>query len=104
LQFGLIDPATMNLRGVRVASVGGGGLLGVVLLITIVVPQAWFLVLAGLTGGVVIGVITIVRRRDRGLAGPSDSTPLSLFLSSDDRDRATRVESTRPHATLLVTA
>ena len=81
--FGLIDPATMNLRGFRVRGVGGAGLLGIVMLITIVLPQAWFLVLAGIGGGAVIGVATIVRRHARGLAGPDDSAPLTLFGSKD---------------------
>ena len=101
--FPLIDPATMNLSGIKVRSIGGLGLLAIIGLITIVMPQAWFLVLAGLTGGVVFGVIAIVRRRDRGLAGPGDSAPLSLFHSSDGRDSATRIETTHSDATLLVT-
>ena len=46
-RFDLIDPATMNLRGFRVRGVGGGGLLGIVMLITIVLPQAWFVVFGG---------------------------------------------------------
>jgi hypothetical protein len=69
----------MNLRGFRVRGVGGGGLLGIVMLITIVLPQAWFVVLAGIGGGVVIGVALIVARHTRGLAGPDDSAPLTLF-------------------------
>jgi hypothetical protein len=92
--FRLIDPAPMNLRGFRVANVGGGGLLGVVLLMTIVMPQAWFLVLAGLTGGLVIGVATIMWRRARGLAGPRGAAPLSLFQSAGD-DVLTRVTPPR---------
>lgn len=78
-RFVLIDPATMNLRGVRVRGVGGGGLLGIVMLITIVLPQAWFVVFGGIAGGVVIGVAMIARRHARGLAGPDDSAPLTLF-------------------------
>ena len=78
-RFDLIDPATMNLRGFRVRGVGGGGLLGIVMLITIVLPQAWFVVFGGVAGGVVIGVAMIARRHARGLAGPDDSAPLTLF-------------------------
>jgi hypothetical protein len=98
MQFRLIDPATMNLRGFRVASVGGGGLLGAVLLITIAVPQAWVLVLVGLTGGLIIGAATIMWRRDRGLAGPIDSAPLSLFHSADDDGQVSRPRTSQPDA------
>ena len=35
-----------------------------------------------MAGGVVVGLATIVRRRTRGLAGPDDSAPLSLFGST----------------------
>ena len=65
----------MSLRGFRVRGVGGGGLLGIVMLITIVLPQAWFVVAAGIAGGVIIGVVMIVRRHARGLTGPDDSAP-----------------------------
>jgi hypothetical protein len=82
-RFGLIDPATMNLRGFRVRGVGGGGLLGIVMVITIVLPQAWFVVFGGVAGGVLIGVAMIVRRHRRGLAGPDDSAPLTLFGAND---------------------
>lgn len=82
-QFDLMDPATMNLRGFRVRGVGGGGLLGIVMLITIVLPQAWFVVASGIVGGVLIGVAMIVRRHARGLAGPGDSAPLTLFGTHD---------------------
>lgn len=82
--FPLIDPATINLSGIKVRGIGGLGLLAIIGLITIVMPQAWFLVLTGLTGGVVIGVVAIVRRRNRGLSGPEGSAPLSLFHTSDD--------------------
>ena len=73
----------MNLRGSRVRGVGGGGLLGTVMLITIVLPQAWFVVASGIAGGVVIGVVMIVRRHARGLTGPDDSAPLTLFGGHD---------------------
>ena len=53
------------------------------MLIMVVLPQAWFVVLAGIGGGSVIGVAMIARRHARGLAGPGDSAPLSLFGSND---------------------
>ena len=83
----LIDPATINLSGIKVRGIGGLGLLAAILLITIVIPQAWFLVLAGLTGGIIVGVATILRRHDRGLSGPEDSAPLTLFGSHESSER-----------------
>ena len=80
----LIDPATINLSGIKVRGIGGLGLLAIIMLITIVIPQAWFLVITGIAGGAVLGVVAIVRRRARGLAGPDDSAPLSLFGSIAD--------------------
>jgi hypothetical protein len=77
----LIDTATINLGGIRVRGIGGLGLIAIIMLITIVLPQAWFLVLAGLTGGVIFGVAAIIRRRNCGLSGPDDSAPLTLFGS-----------------------
>jgi hypothetical protein len=38
--FGLLDPAPMQLSGRRLRGVGGSGLLGTILLITLVLPQA----------------------------------------------------------------
>lgn len=95
-RFRLIDPATMNLRGMRVAGVGGGGLLGVVMLITIVMPQAWFVVVAGMAGGALIALTTIVRRHDRGLAGPDDAAPLTLFGSGHE-DAGVEIEPAARH-------
>lgn len=100
--FDLIDPATMNLRGFRVRGVGGGGLLGIVMLITIVLPQAWFVVAAGIGGGVLIGLAMIVRRHARGLAGPDDSAPLALF-GAHDTDVREAVHAPQSDVARLVT-
>ena len=100
--FDLIDPATMNLRGFRVRGVGGGGLLGIVMLITVVLPQAWFVVAAGIGGGVVIGIAMIFRRHARGLTGPDDSAPLSLFGAHDAKVSAS-VHTRRSHMARFAT-
>ena len=94
--------ATMNLRGFRVRGVGGGGLLGIVMLITIVLPQAWFVVAAGIGGGVVIGIAMIFRRHARGLTGPDDSAPLSLFGAHDTNVSAS-VHTRRSHVARFAT-
>ena len=92
----------MNLRGFRVRGVGGGGLLGIVMLITIVLPQAWFVVASGIAGGVIIGVAMIVRRHARGLTGPDDSAPLTLF-GDHDTDAPVTVDTRRSDVARLAT-
>lgn len=77
--LGLLDPATINLSGTKVRGIGSLGLLAVIILITLVMPQAWFLVLMGLTGGIVVGVVLVRRRSRVGLSGPTDRRPLGLF-------------------------
>jgi hypothetical protein len=87
--LGLLDPATINLSGTKVRGIGSLGLLSMIMLVTIVMPQAWFLVLTGLAGGIVVGIVLVRRRRDRGLSGPSDRRPLALFEEPvDDAPRA----------------
>jgi hypothetical protein len=77
--LGLLDPATINLSGTRVRGIGSLGLLAMIMLVTIVMPQAWFLVLIGLAGGIVVGIVLVRRRREQGLSGPTDRRPLALF-------------------------
>ena len=77
--LGLLDPATINLSGTKVRGIGSLGLLAVVILITLVMPQAWFLVLMGLVGGIVVGLILVRRRKTAGLSGPTGRRPLGLF-------------------------
>jgi hypothetical protein len=75
---GLLDPALINLTGTNVRSVGGLSLLVMIILMTLVMPQTWWLVLIGLAGGIVVGIVLVRRRRDDGLAGPHGRGPLGL--------------------------
>ena len=75
----MVDPATINLSGTKVRSVGGLGLLAMVVLVSIVMPQAWVLVAAGLSGGIIVGVFLVRRRRRVGLSGPPNQRPIGLF-------------------------
>ena len=77
-----LDPATLNLSGIRVQGIGGLGLIAVVLLISFTMPAAWWLAATGLASGIVLGVFLIVRRRRVGLAGGGDDGPLTLFGST----------------------
>ena len=77
--FPLLDPAPMQLRGRRLRGVGGAGLLGTIMLITLVMPQAGFLVVAGVFGGLVIGIVLVRRRRAQGLSSPAAQRVLGIY-------------------------
>jgi hypothetical protein len=75
-----LDPKTMSLSGMRVQGIGGLGLIAVVLLISLTMPAAWWLVAMGLAGGIVLGVALIARRQRTGFSS-AGSGPTTLFGS-----------------------
>jgi hypothetical protein len=64
-------PVAINMSGIPVAGVGGLGLVAVAVLITIVLPAAWWLVLFGAAGGCVVGITLVLMRRRRCSSGPA---------------------------------
>jgi len=56
---------TVNLTASPVAGVGGLSLAILAALVTIFVPQAWWIMLAAMAAGVVLGVVLIAIRRTR---------------------------------------
>jgi hypothetical protein len=76
--LGLVDPAMINLSGTGVRSIGGMGLIAVVLLISLTMPAAWWLLAIGLASGTVLGVVLIVRRRHVGPSGGGDDGQSAL--------------------------
>jgi len=100
-----LDPATLNLSGIRVQGIGGLGLIAVVLLISFTMPAAWWLAATGLGSGIVLGVFLIMRRRRLGLAGGGDDGPVTLFGGEStpldggqEPDRRPGLETSRVHA------
>jgi hypothetical protein len=72
-------PKTVNLTGSpRGAAVGGLGLVALGVLITVVAPQAWWFLLFGALGGVLLGIAMIVISRHR-VSGPGGGSPGVLF-------------------------
>ena len=62
----LVTPRkSVNITGSPVAGVGGLTLAVLVVLMTIVMPQAWWFVAAAIAAGVVFGVVLIAIRRAR---------------------------------------
>ena len=58
-------PRRFNLGAGPVYGVGGLGLTALGLLVTVVAPQAWWVVLGSMLGGVVLGICAIAIRRRR---------------------------------------
>jgi hypothetical protein len=75
----MLDPATMNLSGIKVKGIGGLGLIAMVVLVTLTMPAAWWLAAMGLAGGIILGVLLVIRRRRIGLSSSDGGGPLSLF-------------------------
>jgi hypothetical protein len=55
----------INLSGSPVEGIGGLGLVALGVLVTIVLPQAWWAVLGAVLGGIILGVIMIIISRRR---------------------------------------
>lgn len=73
---------SINISGISVAGVGGLGLVAIAALTTLVLPQAWWLVVFGAAGGVVLGVALVVIGRHRTASGPSGDDPRILFRAA----------------------
>ena len=80
---------SINMSGISVAGVGGLGLVAVAALTTVVLPQAWWLVVFGAVGGALLGVALVVVGRHHTPSGPSGSDPAILFRAAPE-SRATR--------------
>ena len=87
-------PVEINMSGIPVNGIGGLGLVAVTVLMTIVMPEAWGLVLLGAAGGVVLAVALVLLRRNRVPSGPSSSDPTILFRAEPvKRDTPARDDS-----------
>ncbi len=65
----------VNLSASPVSAVGGLGLVILGSLVTLVMPGAWWLLLASALAGVVLGIIIIGVRDQSSPAGPASRTP-----------------------------
>jgi hypothetical protein len=62
---GTSRPKSVNLTASPVVGIGGLGLLALAVLVTIVSPQAWWVVLAGVLAGGLLGIVLVLVRRRR---------------------------------------
>jgi hypothetical protein len=70
---------SVNLSGSPVSGVGGLALVICASLVTVVVPGAWWLLLASVLAGVMLAIVTIAMRGGTSTPGPK-SGPLSLHV------------------------
>ena len=98
-------PVQINISGIPVAGVGGLGLVAMAVLVSIVMPAAWWLMVAGMTGGCVLGALLVVARRHSRPHGPSGDDPAILFRSLPDEPVGhTAKRNTAAHDRELLTA
>ena len=98
-------PVQINISGIPVAGVGGLGLVAMALLVSFVMPAAWWTMVAGVTGGIVVAAILVVMRHGLSTRGPSGSDPTILFRTTQPDDaRQTRAKNVEPTTRELQTA
>jgi hypothetical protein len=73
-----MPPVAINMSGIPVDGVGGLGLVAIAVLISFVMPAAWWLLVCGVIGGAVIGGYLVFSRRDAGLTS-GGARPGGLF-------------------------
>ena len=88
----------INISGIPVAGIGGLGLVAMAVLVSVVMPAAWWTMVAGLSGGVVLAVILVVARRHIKPKGPSGTDPKILFRAVSPEGMA---PTTRPEGSQI---
>jgi hypothetical protein len=82
----------INMSGIPVKGIGGLGLVAVAVLMTVVLPAAWWLLVLGAAGGVMLGAVMALMRRHHSPRGPSGDDPTILFRPEPVKGRATAHE------------
>ncbi|MEO7192155.1 MAG: hypothetical protein ABI051_13975 [Vicinamibacterales bacterium] len=100
-----MPPVEINMSGIPVNGIGGLGLLTVIVFITLVLPQAWWLTVVGVAGGIVLGTMLVLSRRRHGIS-PDDNGDRSVFHlgASAQAVGATSSEGARPRTPRVLTS
>lgn len=77
-------PLTINMSSIRVAGVGGLGMVATIVLMAFAIPVARALLIAGILSGAGLAWWLIRTRRDHPLDGYGGGCPLSLGLVPTD--------------------
>ncbi len=88
-------PVEINMSGIPVNGIGGLGLVAVAALMTVVLPEAWGLVVLGAAGGVVLAAALVIVRRHHVPSGPSGSDPTILFRAEPVKPDSSRARDNR---------
>ena len=95
----------INMSGIPVSGIGGLGLVAIAAVMTLVLPEAWALVVAGALGGTALAVALIVFHRVHRAPGPSGDDPTILFRTEPRTQSATaRPPADGSHTTSLAAA
>lgn len=70
------------MSGIPVSGIGGLGLVATAVLMTVVLPEARWLLVLGAAGGVMLGAVMVLMRRHHTPRGPSGADPTILFVRS----------------------
>jgi hypothetical protein len=85
----------INISGIKVSGVGGLGMVAMAALVSVMMPAAWWTMVLGLTGGVLLAIALIAFRRHHVSHEPSGDDPTILFRS----EAGDRVPAVRTHPT-----
>ena len=69
----------INISGIPVAGIGGLGLVAMAVVVAFNMSAAWWTMVMGVTGGVVLAVVLVIARRHIKSKGPSGMDPKILF-------------------------
>ena len=75
-------PLTINMSTIRVAGVGGLGMVATIVVVAMAIPVARVLLIAGIVCGAALAWWMIRSRRTRPVEGQSGGGPVGLVLSS----------------------
>ena len=85
-----LPPVRINVSGIQAEGIGGLGLLSVIIVITLVMPAAWWLAVMGVVGGIVLGGLLVMTHRRYGLSNGKGDGPGELFDLHDTSARPGR--------------
>ena len=74
----------INSSAIPVAGVGGAGMIGAAIVLTIVFPQALWIIGGGLLAGCALAAGMIVHRRNRNTFRPGGDSPFILFRNDPE--------------------
>ena len=98
-------PVEINISGIPVAGVGGLGLVAMAVLVSVFMPAAWWTMVAGVSGGIVLATILVMMRHGLSTHGPSGSDPTILFRTVQPEDaRCPSAKNVEPTSRELQTA